>query len=254
MIKHFQVISIERVESVEIFEKMKPMEIQSTSSSNNKTPTRPKGDKTRQRIVNAALKLLGDGRIEEFSYQQVADLVQVTRQLVRHHFPLKTDLLEAVVHQIRDDVKDQCTQALEEMAVSFQGKEVGGFAEESLKTLIQTALKFVATHQKEASIWILFLKVCSQEEAYRHINQQFSDFVMEQIIEILKLGAHEGEFSAGNYISRARMMQTILIGTAVTLVTELNRSGSFQLDRQGSITMEDMALRQCISIAKLPTI
>ena len=220
----------------------------------SKPLTRPKGDKTRQRIVEAASRLLGDGKIEDFSYQQVADEVEVTRQLVRHHFPQKTDLLEAVVYRIMDQVKDECVHALEALHSDPNCKTTAyNLGERSLEALVATALQFVRQNQKEASIWVLFLKVCSQDEAYRHINQNLSEFILESIIEILKLGASKGEFAAGTYTNRARLMQTLLIGAAISLITELNLDERFSSQESfGTSELEELVLKQCLTIAKMP--
>ncbi|MCX5790579.1 MAG: TetR/AcrR family transcriptional regulator [Elusimicrobia bacterium] len=57
-----------------------------------------KGDRTRARIVETAIKLLSKHGYAGTSFQMIAESIGLTQSAVMHHFKDKSQLIEAVVN------------------------------------------------------------------------------------------------------------------------------------------------------------
>ncbi len=62
-----------------------------------------KGGRTRERLVAAARTLLSDAQAGEFTTRNVAALCQVSPSLTHYHFKDRTELIVAVVEDLRTD-------------------------------------------------------------------------------------------------------------------------------------------------------
>lgn len=84
---------------------------QSRRSYVNKTPKRDKGKQTRDKIVNAANKLLLEEGYENFTLRKVAKNVGIEPGNLQYHFPTKRDLLWAVFLPELDNYQKTLTNA-----------------------------------------------------------------------------------------------------------------------------------------------
>lgn len=74
---------------------------------------------TQQKLIDSARQLIQMRGYNGFSYADVAELVQVRKASIHHHFPAKADLARAVVDQSRTQIEEHA-RALADAGVDPQ--------------------------------------------------------------------------------------------------------------------------------------
>ena len=206
------------------------------SKSLYKSTTRPKGDKTRHAIIKGAEKELLNCGIEDLSYQAIADHTKITRQLVRHHFPDKKNLLLEVALDVREEYQKLC---IEEMKKAENAVDL-------FLAYIDCALNWANTHPKHLSIWMQFLRVCTQSPDFKKAHDDLAKLGHLRIEEILKQGQQEGVFACGGSKMRAKLIQITIAGGLLTMATE-------NLETKPTDFISEIK-HQCLIISQTPKI
>lgn len=94
---------------------------------------RPESPRTREKMLDTALMLMGERGYEGTSLQMVADAIGVTKAAVYYHFHTKADLLEAILQRLFADTPPIPTSA----EIRSKRSRLKWFAEQLLELLVR---------------------------------------------------------------------------------------------------------------------
>lgn len=78
-------------------------------------PLTPKGERTARRVLDAALRCVGQDGLASLSLQRVADEAGVGKRAVIYYFETREGLLDAVVRTVGDRMLDQLEHAVRDV-------------------------------------------------------------------------------------------------------------------------------------------
>lgn len=180
-----------------------------------------KGENTEFMIIQAAIKIIFDEGLPQFSFERIAKLAGVTRPLVHHYFKTKEDLLKKLVLFIRLQYQNYVLENMQ------RGKNKW----ETLELYVEYALRWVLDYPSYASVWLLFYHLASNHDWAMKQNTEFVAMGANRITALLEALYQEGRLSKKPTLPMARSMQIYITGMAVTLATE----SLTKRDREGLI-------------------
>jgi AcrR family transcriptional regulator len=166
-----------------------------------KTIALSKGNQTRNRILEAAIEISAQNGLDKLTFEAIAERIDVTRQLVKNYFPKKSDLVLEFAPIIRLRFQNY---ALLKMSAS--------------KDPVEMLRSYVLSN--DCCAWICFFHYCAHSETHRKLNSQFSKMGATRIAELLRLGAEAKRFTSGDYFIRAKLIQAIITGGLLCLLSE----------------------------------
>lgn len=179
-----------------------------------------KGENTEFMIIQAAIKIIFEEGLPQFSFERVAKLAGVTRPLVHHYFKTKEILLKKLVLFIR----------LQYQNYVLENMQKGKNKWEYLELYIEYALRWVLEYPSYASLWLLFYHLSSNHSWAMEQNTEFVQAGAHRIAALLEALYQEGRLKKKPNTEIARSMQIYITGMAVTLATEArNKSDSGDL-------------------------
>jgi AcrR family transcriptional regulator len=147
--------------------------------------TTSRGAETRARILNAAVRSLTDGGLDEVRIARVARLAGVSTALVHYHFETR-ELLLAEALEASFEVAGE---------VRLSTKYGSGTVVDRLRRKVEESLPYPGRRQSEWGLWVeLWLRAVREpalrqtaSEVYRRLHRSMRDLIVE--------GADAGEFT-----------------------------------------------------------
>ena len=149
-------------------------------------PDTPKGGRTRQRIVESAIKLAARHGFADASFQMIADDIGLSQSAVMYHFPDKNalfaELVTAIVRRNHDvvaglsDIKDDAGRRL-------------------LKHCVGNVTWALRYRRQDAQILILLYYLAGRGRNFSELFEGMIARGRERIMEHLLAGAREGLFT-----------------------------------------------------------
>lgn len=134
--------------------------------------TQSKGQATARTILEAAARSIAAVGIEKASITEIAKRAKVSRGLVAHHFPKKSDLFLHVIQYVANEGYIFISQNTEQVR-----KERGT----ELRAVIESNLVFFLTNPHYFKCFFLFYYFASISTKYRHINTQMTNVGIERL-------------------------------------------------------------------------
>lgn len=148
-------------------------------------PDTPKGGKTRQRIVQSAIKLAARHGFADASFQMIADDIGLSQSAVMYHFPDKNALFAELVRAIvkrNHDVVAELVDARDDAGRRLLKHCVGN---------VTWALRY---RRQDAQILILLYYLAGRGRNFSELFEGMIAKGRERIVEHLLAGTREGLF------------------------------------------------------------
>lgn len=170
-----------------------------------------KGEKTRAKIVEAAINLLAEHGYAQTSFQMVADSVGLTQSAVMHHFKSKDQLIEAVV----------------ETAVGRNRgivESLGTVSDDAARRLVNFCrgnLLWTVKHRRDAQVLALLYYMATHDAAFASNLGRILGRGRQVILGHLLAGRREGLFRFSlRPEEAARLLQDCVIGAMLSSVAD----------------------------------
>ncbi len=191
---------------------------------------RPKNRK--QQILDLALALLQTQGFENFSYQDLARDLGITKASIHHHFPKKEDLGVALCQLIQDWHERAFNKA----------RASGNGAMEKLDHYIASTLRYACGDNKICPLSSLQADINSLPEAMRPALKRLDDHELAFVAELLREGRDSGELQFPGTVDN----QAVLVVLAL--------KGALQYSRvHGSQVFEDAMTQMKLSLRSQST-
>jgi TetR/AcrR family transcriptional regulator, regulator of cefoperazone and chloramphenicol sensitivity len=115
----------------------------------------PKGDETRERLLNAALKAFGDASFLAVTTRQISEAARVSLPTLQYYFGSKEGLYLACAEAIAERYRRHTIGAAKRAAEAFNDGCAGETARDHLKALMR-ALAGLLVGSKETERWAQF--------------------------------------------------------------------------------------------------
>ena len=175
-----------------------------------------KGDRTKLQILEATIKVLSKINSDNVSYESISKESELSRPLIKHYYPDKSELLVLSFKYIRAN--------LQKLAVNSLSTEDS--AKKILENYIEAVFKWPTKHPSHVRTWLFYYYLCSSDLKLRREHTKLTEMGKNRIIEIIKIGEKDGSFSKkiANKESTAKSIQQLITGGILELCTELRLS------------------------------
>jgi AcrR family transcriptional regulator len=170
-----------------------------------------KSDHTKQRCLNAAVGILSSSGLSNLKYESIAQEAGVTRPLVKKYFPDKTRLIMDAAAFVRKGYQEEIIAGM---------LERHGQPAEQLKLYIQKNLALPRENRAATGIWICSLHVSHLDKDSRAHNTVMTRMGFERILALLGACPFDPKPSGESLMSLARVLQAILSGAVLAMLTE----------------------------------
>jgi AcrR family transcriptional regulator len=172
--------------------------------SETKTPSRAFG------FLEAAIHCFDKKGFENVTITMIARESGVTRQLLSHYFKDLAEIREVAIKYIR--VIGQQLM-LQELARENKPDKI-------LLAYLRSHLVWVNNFRSHIRVWLKFLSYCSKKDLDRHLNSVAIKAGHGRIEQIIQQGRTQGVFTHADDGVTATIIQTLIAGWLVILVTE----------------------------------
>ncbi|MFM6930190.1 MAG: TetR/AcrR family transcriptional regulator [Bdellovibrio sp.] len=179
-------------------------------------------------ILEKALEMIAQKGFENLQFGDLAKRCKISRTLVHHYFKDKFELANKLLDLSTLHLQFYVAEALS------QEKD----PKQHLKTYCAATLDWPALYPKEAASLLLFVHLCTHNAEMRARNDELSTLGRQKI----KLFLTQAESSTSRLDSNALIIQTLLTGCCLSLLTE-NHSA------KESLTLRSHCLKECLRIA-----
>jgi AcrR family transcriptional regulator len=199
-----------------------------------------KGQKTQQKVIEAALKLYGEHGVNQTSIQMIADACELSQGAVMQHFKSKARLFEAVRSHVSASNHQFIDKKISPMddALSALHKHMLGNLEWALK------------YRAQASIIYLTYEGGIYDEDQRSTAQAAARLGSERILRYLYSAQREKLIPQLPHLEeRAMMLQEYLLGMVLRALNEVTSNKP----PSNSVTKIDLILATLLESKPLPT-
>lgn len=161
-------------------------------------------------FLEAAIYCFDKKGFENVTMTLIARESGVTRQLLSHYFKDLAEIREMAIKYIR--VIGQQLM-LQELARENKPERV-------LLSYLRAHLIWVNNFRSHIRVWLNFLSYCSKRDLDRNLNSAAVNAGHDRIEQVLLQGRTQGVFTHANDAKTATIIQTLIAGWLVTLVTE----------------------------------
>lgn len=195
---------------------------QTTNSKDSKSRGLTKGQKTKAKILKKAIQLMGQMGSFEITFEQLAKASKVTRPLIHHYFPKQQDLFEEAVLIIRKNYQKHVVGRM----------EIAKTPKEKLIAYLESAMDWTDYYPEHMAVWLLYFAAARLRDHERQINTQLVDIGHDRIQNLIN---ELNPNSKTDLFDRAKMIQTLLTGSIVSLATETRDPQFIQNIRQNTV-------------------
>ena len=182
-----------------------------------------KSQKQRVEIVRAAIKSFALNGIEKTTYTSLAKECGVSRPLIHHYFPTLDSLFLLAARFARQTLLECVTDGLARGQAN-EKKQLEGY--------IEGCFHWVKMFPLQAKFWMLYYYQAALDDDAHAENTQLVDAGHDRIKGILEIGKKKGLFDFGNANETAKMIQVMITGGIVSVVTE---SGFLKVDNASDL-------------------
>jgi AcrR family transcriptional regulator len=168
-----------------------------------------KGQRTFEKAIRSAIHCLANLGYDQTTFQAIADHAGLSQPLVVHYFKKK----ENVFPQVIDYLLAKNAQLGRPGAMKLSARE-------ELRTYLKEAIRIFRENPDSSKIYFTLSFMAVFKESYRISNTKLKQANLERLINILAHGIHTGEFSPDALIGKARMINNLLAGTFMDILTE----------------------------------
>lgn len=165
-----------------------------------------KGGDTRDRILDAACVVIAEEGIDDLRIARVAMRAGASTALVHHYFSTREELLEqALTHSYERAAEDRFGQPVD-TAASATGR---------LKVMIDECLPLPGVQHNEWTLWVELWLRASRFPALRPMAERLYRDYREWMLEVIRFGVDEGEFTTEDPGAAADIAIGLLDGLGV---------------------------------------
>ncbi len=170
----------------------------------------PKGQRKALLLLEAAIGCFARKGLDGVTAEMVAREAGVSRTLLHHYFENMDELRMACLKYIRVLFQKSAITALDER------KD----CRTQLQDYVESCFRWVETFRPHALVWQAFLQHCGTRKASREMNTLATSTGQDRISALLEKGVAVGEFQIQDVELTAKIIQTIVTGSLIVLVSE----------------------------------
>lgn len=183
------------------------MDIKVKKSEEQSAKDITKGERTRIRILEGAIRCIAIQGIEDLTFQAIADECGISQPLVVHYFKKKDQVFPEVIRHLVERSKSR---------VFIQGT----CAAEDIEKYVRSAFAVLEEGSAFAKVYLTL----SYRAVFNHHSQSQNNAIKQANIQrikgILEAGVREGSMSPFLLAERARTINSLLAGVFLDLMTD----------------------------------
>jgi len=173
-------------------------------------PEPSKGDKTRLRIVEAAIRNYATIGYDKTTPQKIADTAKLSRPLIIHYFKDADGIFALALRYIR----------LRFQRMAIQSIRLDDTPSEQLESYVRSTFAWARAYPDHARIWLYFYYAAALDEKLKALNTEMAEMGRLRIAAILDAGTKLKLWRFKNAGETAKLIQVIITGTLVVTGTE----------------------------------
>ncbi len=181
-----------------------------------------RAERTRLRCCQATVEILSKQGMDALSYESIAQLAGVTRQLVQGYYPKKMQMVSEAAQLVRKKYQEAVIRDMSRATTP----------ELMFNEYLKASLAWPRRSKKEARFWSSYLHLCSVDLTLRRTNTELVEMGWQRIAGLLQQCASCSQLEANEVLFRARAVQQMLTGGILGLVTETNAKGIRQVENE----------------------
>ena len=200
-----------------------------------KTRAGSKGEETKLKVLNAAVKALGRFGERETSFQKIADICGVSQPLVVHYFQKRENIFNEVIQYLLARALVETQAALADV------KDPRA----KLRAYLEVSLKFIRQEPELGRVYMLFYYRSAYEDSVFRMNIKLKQEATARIATIIDEGIQKKIFEVSDVQLTAKTIHNSLTGLILNALTDTSEFKDHELLRE----LE----RGCLSLLGLPS-
>jgi AcrR family transcriptional regulator len=197
-------------------------------------PLLRKSERTKFAIVQATIEVYAAHGREGTTYERIAKSAGISRPLVQKYFPDREELFDLAMKFIRGNLQGIALKALGETHGSPEGE---------LEAYVRSVFGWFVSHPSHARTMLGVICHAAHSRVHRASNTELADMGHERIATLLaRLPANKGA-KAKDLQERAKVIQNIIVGSFVCVLTE---DLSLPFAR-----LEERTVETCLAVARV---
>lgn len=170
----------------------------------------PKGQRKAFLLLEAAISCYARRGLDGVTAEMVAREAGVTRTLLNHYFEGMDELRLICLKYIR-----VLFQKIAITAIDQRRKP-----SDQIEAYVESCFHWCETFRPHALVWLAFLQQCGLNKASRELNTLATSVGQDRISALLEFGVAKGSFTIENVDRTAKLLQSIITGAIVVLLSE----------------------------------
>ncbi len=171
-----------------------------------------KSQKTKMKIVEAAIHCYAVAGLEGASSIKIAKAAKVSRPLIQHYFPDADELFLLCARHIRAVFQEEVISAIQSKSTP----------RDQLVAYVEACFDWLDVKKDHVKVWILFYYLTSLRAKFHAAHTELVELGHMRITALIRLGTEQGSFKTPDYSEAAKLIQTLITGSLVVKVTEKN--------------------------------
>lgn len=192
-----------------------------------------KGELTKNRLLDAAIEIIGKFGEHQTSFQRIADACDVSQALPVRYFKTRENLILEVVKRLVETAKFETANALADTET----------ASEQLIAYFEVSFSLIRKYPHLGKVYALFYYLASYDPEFTRLNSAVRKNAIDRIRGIIVSGVNSGEFEVENPALLAQTMHTNLTGLILNTLSEFP-SGFSDAEVLRSFTKSNLRLIQ----------
>lgn len=161
-------------------------------------------------LLEGAIRSFEKQGLDGASFSSIAKHCKVTRPLMKHYFTDYAEIRVMALKYIRILLQREVVDAISKP----------GNPAERLQRYIEAHFHWCTSDLSHARVWLAFLATSSRVDADRALNTVAVQAGTHRLIQFLSSGREQGIFKHQNDVLAARMLQTLMLGGLVAVISE----------------------------------
>jgi AcrR family transcriptional regulator len=169
-----------------------------------------KGEQTRIKMLEAAIRVLGMFGEHGATFQKIADACGVSQPLVVHYFKSRNRIFPEVITHLMEVSLIETEKALSD----------AGSARKKLTAYFRVSLEFIRRHPDLGRIYMMLYYLSNYDSEIGRLNDRLKREAVARVAEILAMGAAAREFEVSEIETTAKIIHTSLTGLILNAVSD----------------------------------
>ncbi len=169
-----------------------------------------KGQERKIQIVEAAIFIIGKEGADVLTYDRLAERCKVTRQLIIHHFPDRTELIRWGARFVRAHMQNFAVTKLKQES-SNPGQVIA---------YVKSTFDWVRAYPNYSGFCLYYYYCCSLKKDFKKLNSELVEMGHQRIEALIIAGVEAKVFRCATPKASAKVIQNIITGSLLSFMIE----------------------------------